>query len=75
MTLNEIPIGNKCTILRLLNKGIEHRRFLDLGFINGTEVEVLYSSPFNDPTAYFVKGTTVALRNNDAKKIIVKLIK
>ncbi len=72
LSLDRIPVGSKCKILKLLSSGIEHRRFLDLGFIKNTEVEVLYNSPFDDPVAYFIRGTTIALRNSDAKKVIVR---
>ena len=45
---------------------------LDLGIINNTNIEVLQKSPYGDPTAYFIRGAVIALRDEDAKKIIVK---
>lgn len=42
------------------------RRFLDLGIIPNTKIKVLYESPFKDPKAYLIRGTVIALRNDDA---------
>ncbi len=50
------------------------RRLLDLGFYKGTPVKKVLVSPKGDPIAYRVRGTTIALRNSDAKyvEVIVK---
>ena len=50
------------------------QRIYDLGLIENTVNKALYKSPFNDPTAYLVRGTVIAIRNNDAKKIFVRRI-
>jgi Fe2+ transport system protein FeoA len=55
-------------------QGIERNRLLDLGFVPGTQVEVAISSPFNDPTAYLIKGGLIALRRNQASKIHISPI-
>lgn len=55
----------------LLDKHIKQRIY-DLGLIENTSIKALYTSPFNDPTAYLVRGTIIAIRNKDAEKIIVR---
>ncbi len=45
---------------------------LDLGLVNGTPVEALQKSPSGDPTAYFIRGAVIALRSEDAGKILVE---
>mgnify|MGYP001171436853 CR=1 FL=1 len=52
-------------------QGIERSRLLDMGFVPGTVVEAAIRSPFNDPTAYMVKGGLIALRRNQASKILI----
>lgn len=47
------------------------RRLLDLGFYKGTPIKKVLISPKGDPNAYRVRGTTIALRNNDAQYIEV----
>lgn len=50
-------------------RGPERRRLLDLGFVPGTNVEVEMSSPLRDPIAYRVRGSVVALREEQARLI------
>jgi len=69
--LDKLPIGEKGKIKFLLAKGYERRRLLDLGFVSGTIVEAIQKSPFGDPVAYLIRGTVIALRNEDANKIIL----
>ena len=72
MALSSLPIGKKATITELAIKGLSRRRLLDLGFIPGTQVEVLYASPCKDPVAYQIRGVVIALRKEESSKIIVK---
>ena len=71
-SLNYLPEGIKCKVFSILSTGNDRRRMLDLGIINNTNIEVLQKSPYGDPTAYFIRGAVIALRDEDAKKIIVK---
>lgn len=71
LPLNEVCIGRKFKIIDLLSEGIERRRMLDLGLVQGTVVEAVQKSPSGDPIAYYIRGTVIALRDDDAKNIIV----
>jgi len=72
LSLNQLPIGEKAQVLLLALDGTNRRRMLDLGLIEGTCVEALQKSPSGDPTAYFIRGTVIALRKEDTQKIIVQ---
>ena len=54
------------------SRGDSRRRLLDLGFVKGTEISVDLLSPLKNPTAYSVKGTSIALRKDQASKILIK---
>ena len=71
-SLNNLPSGTKCKVVSVLSAGSDRRRMLDLGIIQNTCIEILQKSPYGDPTAYFVRGTVIALRDEDAEKVIVK---
>lgn len=71
--LNLLPIGRKATVKTLTSDGIIRRRMLDLGLIADTEVEALQKSPSGDPTAYHIRGAVIALRSEEAQKIMVQL--
>ena len=48
------------------------RRLLELGFVEGAEVEVLHEGPFGrDPIAVRVNDNTIALRRREAMAILV----
>ena len=72
-TLDKLNVGDSARIISLVSIGKERRRMLDLGFISGSNVSVLFCSPFGDPKAYFVRGTIVAIRDEDARKINVEI--
>lgn len=71
-SLNSLPSGTKCKVASIMSTGSDRRRMLDLGIIQNTNIEILQKSPYGDPTAYFIRGAVIALRDEDAKKIIVK---
>ncbi len=68
-----VPVG-RCARLRCLSlsDGSMRRRLLDLGLIEGTCITCLQKSPSGDPTAYFIRGTVIALRAEDAAHILVE---
>ncbi len=53
-------------------RGANRRRLLDLGFVKGTEISIDLLSPLQNPKAYLVKGTSIALRNDQASKILIQ---
>ena len=55
-------------------RGENRRRLLDLGFVIGTDIRIDMNSPMGNPVAYEVKGTSIALRNDQASKILINKI-
>lgn len=72
--LNFLPQGKKGKVKILTSDGKTRRRMLDLGLISETEVETLQRSPLGDPIAYFIRGAVIALRSEEASKILVEAI-
>ena len=72
--LNEVPLGATCLIKSINNDIGIKRRFYDLGLIPKVEVTSLFKSPLGDTTAYLIKGSIIAIRREDAKKVEVELI-
>lgn len=71
-SLNNLPVGKRAMVSSLTASGIERRRMVDLGLVNGASIEALHKSPTGDPTAYFIMGAVIALRDEDAKKILIQ---
>ena len=71
-SLNSLPVGKRCKVAALFSNGKQRRRMLDLGLVQGTNVEALQKSPSGDPIAYYIRGAVIALRDEDASKILVR---
>lgn len=57
---------------KLLVTGTIRRRLLDLGLIKGTKIVPVLISPSKDPRAFDVRGSLIAIRKEDANKIIIE---
>ncbi len=59
------------SILRACH-GSERRRLMDLGILPGTRIQAEFASPTNDPIAYLVRDTLIALRREQADLITIR---
>ena len=53
-------------------QGFSRRRLLDLGLTPGTRVEVALDNTFGDPRAFRIRGTTIALRRQQAEQVWIR---
>ena len=69
--LSDLPLGQSARVVALAPglRGQERRRLLDLGLLPGTEVTAELRSPSGDPTAYRIRGATIALRAEQARLV------
>lgn len=71
LSLADLSIGSAGRIVSLELGGLLRRRILDLGMVPGTQVRCVRKSPSGDPIAFQVRGSIIALRTEDLKKIKV----
>ena len=71
MNLSEIKIGGEAVINEIFPKCKIKNRIIDMGFIKGTKVKVLFSAPFGGPIEVLIRGYKIVLRKNDAKLISI----
>lgn len=71
--LSALPLGVEAVVLGIAGTchGANRRRLQDLGFVEGSSVSVDLESPLGNPTAYLIRGTTIALRSDQARHIQV----
>ena len=74
MKLSKLPLGDKGVVCNLTATGLKRRRLLDLGLIPGTTVKAVRRSPFNEPTAFIIRGTTIALRKEETDLVQINKI-
>lgn len=70
-SLDNIPNSNTVKVLYVDAQGKFLRRLSDLGLNKNSTVTPMFRSPDNNLTAYLVKGSLIALRNETAKNIKV----
>ncbi len=69
--LGDLKTGQKATVFGINMPDVKKRRIIDLGIIPETQIEALFTSPLCDPTAYMVRGSVIAIRSEDAKRIYI----
>ena len=69
--LNRVRPGERARVRTLETAGAMRRRLLDIGLVEGTEVECVGRSPGGDPAAYLIRGAVIAIRDADAAGILV----
>ncbi len=71
--LSSLLLGETAKIIGLSKecRGENRRRLLDLGFVKGASIAIDLLNPLGDPKAYLIKGTSIALRKNQASKILI----
>jgi DtxR family Mn-dependent transcriptional regulator len=72
--LSELETGAEA-VIRALSPGCvgpERLRLLDLGLVPGTRIRPEFESPFGSPRAYFIRGTMIALRREQAEMVLVQ---
>lgn len=72
--LSELPHNVRAEVVEIDARcqGFTRRRFLDLGLTPGTVVTPELPNAFKDPRGYRLRGTLIALRNDQAQLIRVK---
>jgi DtxR family transcriptional regulator, Mn-dependent transcriptional regulator len=76
ITLASLPHGEGAEVVALDTgcQGFSRRRLMDLGFTPGARLEPALQTFAGDPRAYRVRGTLVALRQDQASHVLVRPI-
>ena len=74
MNLTHLEPGMCATVTQINVPKVLSCRLRDFGLIPGTQVRIRYRSPDGGVTALELRGTVVALRTRELKKIRVRLL-
>ncbi|MBR4665463.1 MAG: ferrous iron transport protein A [Lentisphaeria bacterium] len=72
MTLDQLPIGTRATIVKILPDLREKKKFADVGLIAGAELVMEAHAPFGGLLRVKILETSMALHRDDAAKIVLK---
>lgn len=68
-TLDKLPVGKTGIITKVGGEGALRLRFLDMGLIPRTEVNVYKIAPLGDPIEIHLRGYSLTIRKEDAANI------
>ena len=71
MTLKDLKLNQTVKVLNIDCEETLKQRLQDLGLTKGTKITPSFVSPLGDPVAYEFRNNIIAIRNNDAKEIII----
>lgn len=71
-TLADLNLGECGVVRQVLASGLTRERLQDLGFVPGTRVCAGLQSALGQPVAYQVRGSLVALREEDARTVLLE---
>ena len=74
--LNELSVGNEAEVLNVDgNNKLLLRRMFDLGITKRVKLQVKRVAPLGGVVSFKIRGYELAIRDNELKNIIVRLIK
>lgn len=74
ISLNMLALNQKGKVKRVMNELIIKRRLLDLGITEKTLIEKKLENITKNLSAYLFRNTLVAIRNEDAEKVIIEVV-
>ena len=72
VTLDQLPIGSRATIVKILPDLREKKKFADVGLVAGAELVMEAHAPFGGLLRVKILETSMALHRDDAAKIVLK---
>ena len=72
MTINDLKIGQSGIISAVGGEGPLRLRFLDMGLIPGTRVQLTKIAPMGDPIQIQLRGYEMSIRREDAMKLALE---
>ena len=71
--LNEVAVGESCTVKMIGGEGKYRRRLLDMGVTPGAEIFVRKVAPLGDPIEITIRGYELTLRKEEGKLVTVEV--
>ena len=72
VSLTELPVGAKATIVGILPESRGRKKFADVGIVPGMELLIEAHAPFGGLIRVKVMETSMALHRDDAANIVIQ---
>ena len=71
MRLSELNTGEKCVVVKVFGHKSFRKRIVEMGFVRGQKIEVVFDAPLKDPVVYKLMDYEISLRRSEASLIEV----
>lgn len=72
--LDTLPIGARCRVVAMDDTSDNLLRLMEMGLIPGAAVVIERTAPFRSPYSLRLAGCTLAIRRDDAHRVLVVLV-
>jgi Fe2+ transport system protein FeoA len=72
LTLDDLPVGQHATVRSLTAQGVLLQRLMQMGLLEGTDVELVRRAPGGDPIECRLLGYALSLRREEARQVEVE---
>lgn len=72
-SLNNLKQGETGKITSFKGKGEVKKHLMEMGLVRGSDIKVERVAPLGDPIEVKIKGYSLSLRKEDAKKIEIEI--
>ena len=73
-TLDRLGRSEEAQVVSVQGDPALRRRLMEAGFVTGSRVHFLMATPFGDPLVFSIRGTSIALRKNEAHCVHGRMI-
>ena len=63
--------GERARIVDVLGDDAIAVRLMEMGLIEGEEIQLLGSAPLGDPLEYLIRGYRLSLRKSEAQRVLI----
>jgi ferrous iron transport protein A len=72
--MDQVPLGSRCVVVSVDETSESLLRLMEMGLIPESKIVVERTAPLNSPFSVRLMGSVIAIRREDAEKIIVRVI-
>jgi Fe2+ transport system protein FeoA len=69
--LDTLPVGSRCRVVAMDETSDNLLRLMEMGLIPGATVVIERTAPFRSPYSLRLSGCTLAIRRDDAHRVLV----
>ena len=73
VSLDQLGIGQRATIASISGEDALMHRLLEMGLLEGEEIEVIALGPFGEPLEIRLKDYRLSLRRREAARVFVQV--